>query len=466
MRTKTRKILSIVLALAMITALAVPVFAQGGEGTTEPKSEPVEKVSINMLGNFTGDRKVNKSEIKLNCFEVYPESAENITIEYKPTEPDECLEEGKMYTLQFNIKGNFKDGFSKEDVTVGIGYSEPVVGCKITGFEKEGEESGKASYKISIEYEGITRKSTETLGNFPKGKDDSNVSHKIYLFPGIEVNVTITDFTGFDHWEVVSGNLVLTEEQKKSHEFKYILPNSDNVIRLVYKSKASTDPLTEVPEELKNRSDLNLDTIEDIKTAMCDALKKNNNKLNVLPENQFEFYDVKPMYYNPDTCEWEKITSEDKLLKELPLITSEDGKCKIILPYPEGTNKDDYNFFVAHLITLNERFAGTVETPEVVKTDDGLEVTVTGFSPFTIAWEKIQKPVKVIDDTPIASSDSASDKKNNILKSKKDSSPEHAAEEIANTDASFSSLLIALPAVSAAGAALFIIKNKKHDEIN
>ncbi len=61
----------------------------------------------------------------------------------------------------------------------------------------------------------------------------------------------------------------------------------------------------------------------------------------------------------------------------------------IVLPYPEGTNKNDYDFTVSHLITKgwNGQIPGTVEYPEVTKTDEGLKVHVLSASPFAVAWK-------------------------------------------------------------------------------
>lgn len=65
----------------------------------------------------------------------------------------------------------------------------------------------------------------------------------------------------------------------------------------------------------------------------------------------------------------------------------------IILPYPQGTNKDDYDFTVSHLITRdwNGQTPGTVEYPAVTKLDGGLKVHVLSASPFAIAWKSNEK---------------------------------------------------------------------------
>lgn len=63
----------------------------------------------------------------------------------------------------------------------------------------------------------------------------------------------------------------------------------------------------------------------------------------------------------------------------------------VVLPYPEGTNKDNYDFTVSHLITQdwNGQVPGTVEYPAVTKADDGLKLHVMSASPFAVAWKEI-----------------------------------------------------------------------------
>ncbi len=71
------------------------------------------------------------------------------------------------------------------------------------------------------------------------------------------------------------------------------------------------------------------------------------------------------------------------------------GGVKVVLPYPEGTNKDDYEFTVSHLIVMgcNGHKAGDVVQETVNKTDDGLEMIVKSASPFVIGWYSTsQKP--------------------------------------------------------------------------
>ena len=80
---------------------------------------------------------------------------------------------------------------------------------------------------------------------------------------------------------------------------------------------------------------------------------------------------------------WQPVTKE----------TFPSGGIKIVLKYPEGTNKDEYDFVVSHLITIDRDDlnlkAGTIINEDYVKTDEGLELNIMSASPFAIGWTKI-----------------------------------------------------------------------------
>ena len=58
----------------------------------------------------------------------------------------------------------------------------------------------------------------------------------------------------------------------------------------------------------------------------------------------------------------------------------------VTLPYPTGTGQNGYDFTVIHMLSRGEN-AGRIEILVPVKTAEGLSVTVTGFSPFAVAWK-------------------------------------------------------------------------------
>lgn len=67
-----------------------------------------------------------------------------------------------------------------------------------------------------------------------------------------------------------------------------------------------------------------------------------------------------------------------------------DGGVDILIPYPEGIDKDNYDFIIGHLITSNVNGAasGTMEFFEPEKTADGLKIHITSASPFIIGWKQ------------------------------------------------------------------------------
>ena len=78
----------------------------------------------------------------------------------------------------------------------------------------------------------------------------------------------------------------------------------------------------------------------------------------------------------------------------------------VTLPYPSGTDKDNYSYRVVHMFTVTSTrlgtTAGNTETPAVTKTDSGLQVTLKGLSPVVIGWDKIETPSSGGSTTPAA----------------------------------------------------------------
>lgn len=82
-----------------------------------------------------------------------------------------------------------------------------------------------------------------------------------------------------------------------------------------------------------------------------------------------------------------------------------EGGQAILLPYPEGTNGEDYDFTVVHMVTeeMNGFKPGDTELPAVIETENGLYMVVKSLSPFSISWqESDDDSVKDIDTTNAA----------------------------------------------------------------
>lgn len=124
-----------------------------------------------------------------------------------------------------------------------------------------------------------------------------------------------------------------------------------------------------VPEILKAAG---FDTVEKI-TEILLASKQGATSENTV------VYDV---HYNisTDGKHWSQLTAQ-----QFP----KDGMT-ITLPYPEGVDPASNEFTAMHMFTqnMNGYHVGDVEVLKTVKVTNGLQMTVNGFSPIAITWEK------------------------------------------------------------------------------
>lgn len=88
----------------------------------------------------------------------------------------------------------------------------------------------------------------------------------------------------------------------------------------------------------------------------------------------------------------------------------------VVIPYPEGVDKESHDFVVGHLITMGIGNAeiGTMEYYSPMKTAEGLEIHITSASPFVVGWKAIKteatiapvvEPEKTVDavvDAPVS----------------------------------------------------------------
>jgi LPXTG-motif cell wall-anchored protein len=111
------------------------------------------------------------------------------------------------------------------------------------------------------------------------------------------------------------------------------------------------------------------------------------------------------------------VTGENTVVLEVELLVSTDGGetwapatkdnfpaegFDVVLPYPEGTNAEDYDFTVAHMFgaDMNGNKAGDVEILDVEETEDGLKVHVDSLSPFAISWIETAGDEPVVPEDP------------------------------------------------------------------
>lgn len=102
----------------------------------------------------------------------------------------------------------------------------------------------------------------------------------------------------------------------------------------------------------------------------------------------------------------EGYSADNTVLYDIEFVTSEDGGetwipvtaenfpeegIAVTLPYPEGTNADEYDFVVTHMFDedVNGHHAGEVETPEVTESENGISFRLMGTSPVMIGYKKV-----------------------------------------------------------------------------
>ncbi len=147
--------------------------------------------------------------------------------------------------------------------------------------------------------------------------------------------------------------------------------------------------LTAVPAALQSQYD-SLSALED---AMLTAAKKVSS--DCTPEKS-QLLHVALMI--PSTADGKTVWKQAEK-SNFPV----NGKIQVLLPYPDGTDANSYDFVVTHLLTSEDfgKTFGSMESPKVKKTADGLLVTITGtyLSPVMISWHTPTPSIidKVVD---------------------------------------------------------------------
>lgn len=131
--------------------------------------------------------------------------------------------------------------------------------------------------------------------------------------------------------------------------------------------------IRDIPEELKK---IGFDTEEKILAAMSRVILNEAG----YSDGNMEIYDVELQFSLDGGKTWIRATKENFPPEGLT----------VTIPYPQGTNRTDYEFIVTHMFTqeMNGYRPGEIEKPEVFRTADGIRFTVKGLSPITVAWKK------------------------------------------------------------------------------
>ncbi len=133
---------------------------------------------------------------------------------------------------------------------------------------------------------------------------------------------------------------------------------------------------SDISDDLKGQG---YDSVESIEGALETALSLDTEE----QKEQSQLVDVKLMITTDGGETWQEAT-----LENFP-----EGGIDAILPYPDGTNGNEYSFSVAHMIGAGDR-AGEIETPSTTNTASGISAHFNGLSPVMITWTKNSSPSK------------------------------------------------------------------------
>lgn len=149
--------------------------------------------------------------------------------------------------------------------------------------------------------------------------------------------------------------------------------------------------IKEIPQSLK---DAGLDTEKKIKDKMLVTVL---GQAGYTAERSI-LYDVELMISLDGGNTWIKATKEN---------FPQEG-ITVTIPYPAGTTKDNYDFLITHMFTveMNGHQPGEVEMPKVTKTDSGIQFTVKSLSPIMVSWKEVA--TKAPAETPTVAAPTAS----------------------------------------------------------
>ena len=204
-----------------------------------------------------------------------------------------------------------------------------------------------------------------------------------------------------------------------------------------------------IPDVVKEK--LNCSTAEEVEELLARMITE-NEAVRILPdvkaENTMVFdYVIKIKRSNG---EWTD-ASEEEL----------SAGVEAVLPYPENTSRDGFDFVIGHLIVSGDN-AGKMEYFDPEKTEEGLKIIITSASPFVIGWKAVdnnEQPVSEEsskDITEVTTADNATSQQNE--------SNAVSAEKTADKDGGIQIIiprLIVLVVIALAAAVLAVIAKRK-----
>ena len=244
--------------------------------------------------------------------------------------------------------------------------------------------TASAKSKKELEVSGAAQPTAAELTGVSFTEKTAGVFEGIYTIPenakaGDKIIITVT-LKDANYKEAAAKTVIqVIEEELQALPVPQEKPEAEGDKKPSYKL-AMEQGISKVPDGLKKLG--HLDTVEEIR----DALKLEIKKLHwEITDATSAIYDV-TLWYHPgeDDSVWQKADKNH---------WPKSGKITVVLPYPEGTGKNTHNFNVTHMFTveMNNNKPGTFEYPQVTKTDQGISFQVSGLSPITLGWTRIQE---------------------------------------------------------------------------
>ena len=204
-----------------------------------------------------------------------------------------------------------------------------------------------------------------------------------------------------------------------------------------------------IPDVVKEK--LNCSTAEEVEELLARMITE-NEAVRILPdvkaENTMVFdYVIKIKRSNG---EWTD-ASEEEL----------SAGVEAVLPYPENTSRDGFDFVIGHLIVSGDN-AGKMEYFDPEKTEEGLKIIITSASPFVIGWKAVENNEQPVseenskDNTEVTTAENATSQQNE--------SNAVSAEKTADKDGGIQiiiPMLIVLVVIALAAAVLAVIAKRK-----
>lgn len=164
-----------------------------------------------------------------------------------------------------------------------------------------------------------------------------------------------------------------------SSENVVVTPDNKQESSIASASVAATIPESVLTDAVKQAT--GCDTVEKLMNYLAKEMVGNKDAEKLLPgmkQSALSIIDVKVRVSFDGGFTWEDATEENFPAQGLD----------IYLPYPKGTNSSQYDFLIAHLVTLacNGAVPGTTEYYRPVETAEGLKIHITSASPFVIGW--------------------------------------------------------------------------------